>query len=56
MACNVIEKAMAEGVGTKLTKKQLPDRAALESFVRRKMYYPGYVPLVDPSQVSVTRR
>mmetsp|Transcript_48944 Transcript_48944/g.158555 ORF Transcript_48944/g.158555 Transcript_48944/m.158555 type:complete len:602 (-) Transcript_48944:307-2112(-) len=56
VACNVIEKAMAEGVGTKLTKKQLPDRAALESFVRRKMYYPGYVPLVDPSQVSVTRR
>jgi len=48
VACAVIEKAFDEGMATTLTREQVPTRAKLERFVFNKMYYPGYVPLVDP--------
>jgi len=52
VACAVIQTAFEEGVGTTLDQKNMPDRNSLEKFVRKKMYYPAYVPLVDPSQVQ----
>jgi len=55
VACAVIEKAFAEGVGTRLKREEVPTRDVLEMVLRRKMYYPTYCPLVDPSQVSITR-
>jgi malic enzyme len=49
VAVAVIEKAMAEGLTTKLKRSDVPTRQDLQDHVRRKMYYPVYVPLVDPS-------
>ena len=52
VACAVIQTAFEEGVGTTLDKKSISGRNSLEAFVRKEMYYPAYVPLVDPSQVQ----
>jgi len=49
VACAVIEKAFDDGVPTKLKRAEVPTKEALHAFVLRKMYYPAYVPLVDPS-------
>jgi len=49
VACSVIEKAFDEGVGMKLKRSDVPTIDALEQYVIKKMYFPGYVPLIDPS-------
>jgi len=49
VAVAVIEKAFDEGVPTKLKRSEVPTREKLAAFVQKKMYYPTYVPLVDPS-------
>ena len=49
VACNVIEVALDENLCTKLSRKDVPTRDALSCFVNRKMYFPAYVPLVDPA-------
>ncbi len=49
VACNVIEVALDENLCTKLSRKDVPTRDALSCFVDRKMYFPAYVPLVDPA-------
>eukprot|EP00595_Chromulina_sp_UTEXLB2642_P000272 CAMPEP_0196762434 /NCGR_PEP_ID=MMETSP1095-20130614/1945_1 /TAXON_ID=96789 ORGANISM="Chromulina nebulosa, Strain UTEXLB2642" /NCGR_SAMPLE_ID=MMETSP1095 /ASSEMBLY_ACC=CAM_ASM_000446 /LENGTH=439 /DNA_ID=CAMNT_0042113321 /DNA_START=476 /DNA_END=1795 /DNA_ORIENTATION=+ len=46
VACAVIEEAMNEGLTTKITPVKLKD-LSLSDYVRRKMYYPQYVPLLD---------
>ena len=38
-----------ENLCTKLSRKDVPTRDALSCFVDRKMYFPAYVPLVDPA-------
>ena len=45
----MINKALDEGLCTKLSRSEVPDADALGAHVLRKMYYPLYVPLVDPS-------
>lgn len=47
VACAVIKKAMEEGLTTKLSSRNM-DAGGLANLVKRKMYYPNYVPLVDP--------
>mmetsp|Transcript_23585 Transcript_23585/g.76226 ORF Transcript_23585/g.76226 Transcript_23585/m.76226 type:complete len:86 (+) Transcript_23585:434-691(+) len=47
VACAVIEKAFSEGVATLLKQEEVPTWEALQGFVREKMYFPVYVPLVD---------
>jgi len=50
VACAVIEQAFEEGIGTdRLSRADVPDRTALEQVVFKKMYFPSYAPLVDPS-------
>jgi malate dehydrogenase (oxaloacetate-decarboxylating)(NADP+) len=44
VACAVIEEAMRAGVATKITKKHLKE--GISNFVKRKMYFPHYVPLI----------
>ena len=46
VACAVIEEALARGLTTKLEPDMPPDE--IGALVSRKMYYPDYVPLVDP--------
>ena len=43
VACSVIEKAFDEGVGMKLKRSDVPTIDALEQYVIKKMYFPGYV-------------
>jgi len=50
IAVAVIEEADRSGQATKLTEK---DRANLNDFVGRKMYYPEYVPLVEKRTVVI---
>ena len=45
----IIEVALDENLCTKLSRKDVPTRDALSCFVDRKMYFPAYVPLVDPA-------
>jgi len=49
VACRVIKKAFEEGLTTKLTRAKVPDDDTLAVYVNKKMYYPVYSPLVDPS-------
>lgn len=44
VAVKVIEQGVKEGVATKITKRHLAE--GIEQLVRRKMYYPTYVPLL----------
>ena len=46
VACAVIDEALKEGLATKITRKHLAE--GVPALVSRKMYYPSYVPLVDP--------
>jgi malic enzyme len=46
VACAVIDEALKEGLATKITSKHVVE--GIPSLVSRKMYYPSYVPLVDP--------
>ena len=50
IAVAVIKEADRSGQATKLTEK---DRANLDDFVARKMYYPEYVPLVEKRTVTI---
>ncbi len=45
-ACAVIRVALEEKLTTKITPRYLHE--GIEKFVARKMYFPKYVPLVDP--------
>ena len=49
VACSVIEVALRDGLTTKVKAEEVRSRAELESFVKKKMYDPRYVPLVDPT-------
>ena len=49
VACKVIAKALDEGLTTKLKRADVPTEEALALYVNKKMYYPVYSPLVDPS-------
>lgn len=49
VACSVIEVAMDAGLTTRIKKADVDTKDKLAALVRRKMYYPSYVPLVDPS-------
>ena len=44
----MIDKALDDGLCTKLKRSEVPDADALGAHVLRKMYYPLYVPLVSP--------
>jgi malate dehydrogenase (oxaloacetate-decarboxylating)(NADP+) len=46
VACAVIEEAISEGMATKIQAKHM--KMGIAQFVRTKMYYPEYVPLIDP--------
>jgi len=46
VACAVIEEALSKDLTTKIPKDITQD--GLKELVARKMYYPQYVPLVDP--------
>ena len=46
VACAIIEVALKEGLTTKVRPRHIKE--GIPSFVARKMYYPDYVPLVDP--------
>jgi NAD-dependent oxidoreductase involved in siderophore biosynthesis len=48
VACAVIRSAMEDGIASKITPKVLKE--GLENYVGRKMYFPKYVPLVDPGR------
>jgi len=50
VAVAVVEEALKTGLTTKVTRADVPDRETLSKFVRKKMYYPCYVPLVDPAR------
>mmetsp|Transcript_32051 Transcript_32051/g.74877 ORF Transcript_32051/g.74877 Transcript_32051/m.74877 type:complete len:524 (-) Transcript_32051:326-1897(-) len=50
VAVAVVEEAVREGLATKLTAK---DKADLNSFVARKMYYPEYVPLIEKRELEI---
>lgn len=47
VAVAVIHEALKEGLATKITPKTL-EMESVEHLVKRKMYFPRYVPLVDP--------
>ena len=44
LAVKVIEQGVKEGLATKIKKHHLAE--GIENLVRRKMYYPTYVPLL----------
>lgn len=44
VACGVIEEGLKEGLTTKITSKHLEE--GISNLVKRKMYYPNYVPLL----------
>jgi malic enzyme len=46
VACAVIDEALKEGLTTKISPDILEKPDGLATLVRRKMYYPDYVPLV----------
>lgn len=48
IAVAVIKQAQAEDLATKITPRDLKRDGSLEAYVSRKMYFPSYVPLVDP--------
>lgn len=48
IACAVIRQAQEEDLTTKITARDLKRDGSLEAYVSRKMYFPAYVPLVDP--------
>jgi len=50
VAVAVIEEALAIGSCTKLGRMDVSSSEALRNWVKNKMYYPVYVPLVDPSR------
>jgi len=50
VAVAVIEKAIQEDLATKIDNKMLKRDGSLAAYVSRKMYFPSYVPLVDPKQ------
>jgi len=50
VAIAVIEEAIKEGLATKLNEK---DKLDLETFVKKKMYDPVYVPLVERREVLI---
>ena len=45
VACAVIEEALDKGLTTKISKNNLAE--GIPSLVKRKMYFPAYVPLVN---------
>lgn len=45
VACAVIDEALDKGLTTKITPKKLAE--GIPELVRRKMYFPDYVPLID---------
>ena len=47
VACAVIEEALKTGLTTKISPRML-ESEGLPHLVQRKMYFPNYVPLVDP--------
>jgi malate dehydrogenase (oxaloacetate-decarboxylating)(NADP+) len=49
IAVAVVEEAMSEGLATKVSTLDAED---LDDFVKRKMYYPEYVPLVEKRTVT----
>jgi malate dehydrogenase (oxaloacetate-decarboxylating)(NADP+) len=49
VACAVIRSAMEDGIAPKITPRVLKE--GLENHVGRKMYFPKYVPLIDPRHV-----
>jgi malate dehydrogenase (oxaloacetate-decarboxylating)(NADP+) len=48
IAVAVIKQAQRENLTTKITERDLKKDGSLEAYVSRKMYFPAYVPLVDP--------
>lgn len=46
VACAVIEEALSCGLTTKIMPRHIKE--GIPNFVRRKMYFPDYVPLIDP--------
>ena len=46
VATAVIKEAYRAGLTTKITNKHINE--GIEKFVARKMYFPEYVPLIDP--------
>lgn len=46
VACAVIEEALREGLATTISASHRKEGIA--ELVSRKMYYPSYVPLIDP--------
>ena len=46
VACAVIEEALREGLATTISASHRKE--GISELVARKMYYPSYVPLIDP--------
>jgi malate dehydrogenase (oxaloacetate-decarboxylating)(NADP+) len=46
VACAVIKEALKEGLATSINATHLKE--GIPELVYRKMYYPSYVPLIDP--------
>lgn len=46
VACAVIQEALLAGLTTTITSAHLKE--GIPDLVNRKMYYPTYVPLIDP--------
>lgn len=49
VACAIIKQGFVEGLNVNIREEDFVQEGQLEAFVRRKMYSPYYVPLVDPS-------
>ena len=54
VAVALVQEAIASNKTTKVPPRIIaaPSDEAVTEFVRRKMYYPTYVPLIEPSQSS----
>jgi len=50
IAVAVIEEAIATGLATKISAD---DRKDIGDFVKRKMYFPEYAPLVEKRTISI---
>lgn len=50
IAVAVVEEAIKEGLATKVSRKDMAD---VDAFVRRKMYYPEYVPIVEKRELEL---
>ena len=50
VATAVIEEALHENLTTLITKKHIDE--GISNLVDRKMYFPDYVPLIDPRKGS----